>query len=134
MFNIKNSKILFFIVLVVVVQWLSCLTLCDPTNCSTPGFPALHYFLELAQTHVHLVSDGIESFHHLFPPSFAFTLSQHQGLFQWVDSASGGQNTGLSVLVSVLSMNIQSWFPLVLTGLSSLLSKGFSRVFSSTTT
>ena len=43
----------------------SCLTLCDPTNCSTPGFPVHHQFLELAQTHVHRVSDAIQPPHPL---------------------------------------------------------------------
>ena len=62
------------------------------------------------------------------PP--AFNLSQYQGLFQWVIFASGGQNTGVSASASVLPMNIQDWFPLGLTGLISLQSKGLSRVFS----
>ena len=48
-----------------VTQW--CLTLCDPMNCSTPGFPALHYLPELAQTHVHWVSDTIQPSHPLSP-------------------------------------------------------------------
>ena len=61
--------------------------------------------------------------------SFCFNLSQHQDLFQQV--GSGGQNIG--TLASVLSMNIQGWFHLGLTGLISFLSKGLSRVFSSTT-
>ena len=70
----------------------------------------------------------------LLPPSPpALNLSQHQGLFQWVSSASGGQSIGASVSAPVLPMNIQGWFPLGLTGLISLLSKGPSRVFSSTT-
>ena len=62
--------------------------LCDPVNCSTPGFPILHYLLEFAQTHVHWVSDAIQPSHPL-PPSypFLFSLSQHQGLFQWVGSS-----------------------------------------------
>ena len=59
----------------------SCLTLCDPMDCSMPGFPVLHYLPEFAQTHVHLVSDAIQSSHRLSSPS-AFSLSQHQGLFQ----------------------------------------------------
>ena len=63
-----------------------CLTLWDPMNCSTPGFPVLHYFLELAQTHFHWVSDAIQPSHPLSPPS-AFNLSQHQSLFQWVGSS-----------------------------------------------
>ena len=61
----------------------SCLTLCDPTDCSTPDFPVLHHLLELSQAHVHWVSDAIQSSHPLFSPS-VFSLSQHQGLFQWV--------------------------------------------------
>ena len=60
----------------------SCLTLCDPRGCSSPGFPVLHYFLEFAQTHVHWVGDAIQTFHPLSSPSLlAFNLSQHQGLF-----------------------------------------------------
>ena len=64
-----------------------CPTLCDPTHCSTPVFPAFHCLLELAQTHVPLVSDAIQPSHPLSSPSsLAFNLSQHQGLFQWVSS------------------------------------------------
>ena len=65
-----------------------CLTLCDPMDCSTPGFPNLHYLLELAKTHVHWVDETIQPSHPLLPPSPpAFNLSQHQGLFQWVGSS-----------------------------------------------
>ena len=54
-------------------------------DCSTPGFPVLHYLPELAQIHVHWVSDAISPPHPLLPPSpFAFHLSQHQGPSQWV--------------------------------------------------
>ena len=61
----------------------SCPALCDPMDCSTPGLPVLHYLSELAQTHVHCVDDAIQSSHPLLPPSPpAFSLSQHQGLFQ----------------------------------------------------
>ena len=60
-----------------------CLTLCSPMDCSTPGFPVHHQLPELAQTHVHLVSDAIEPSHPLPSPSpLAFNLSQHQGLFE----------------------------------------------------
>ena len=65
----------------------SCLTLCDRTDCSMPGFPVLHYCPEFAQTHVPWVSDAIQPSHllsFLYPPAFNF--SQHQGLFQWVSS------------------------------------------------
>ena len=61
-------------------------TLWDPMNCSAPGSPVLHYLLEFAQTHVHWVSDAIQPSHALLPSSPALNLSQHQGLFQWVNS------------------------------------------------
>ena len=54
----------------------------------------------------------------------AFSLSQHQGLFQSRLSVSGGQSIGASAWASTLPVNIQGWFPLRLTGLISLLSKG----------
>ena len=103
----------------------SCPTLCRSMDCSMPGFPVFHY-----QTHVHWVNDAIQpssvtlfSCLQSFLASGSFPMSQ---LF-----ISGGQSTGASA--SVLPMNIQGWVPLGLTGLISLLSKGFSRVFSSTT-
>ena len=66
----------------------SCLTLCDPMDCNTPGFPVLHQLLELAQIHVYQISDAIQPSHPLSSPSPpAFNLSQHQGLFQWVSSS-----------------------------------------------
>ena len=64
-----------------------CPTLCDPMDCSTPGFPVCHQLLELAQTHVHRVGDAIQPTHPLSSPSPpAFNLSQHQGLFKQVSS------------------------------------------------
>ena len=61
----------------------SCPNLCDPTDWSTPGFPVHHQLPEFAQTHIHRVSDVIQSSHPLSLPSLpAFCLSQHQGLFQ----------------------------------------------------
>ena len=65
----------------------SCPTLCDPVDCSTPGLPVHHQLLELAQTHVHRVGDAIQPSHPLSSPSPAFSLSQLQGLFQWVSSS-----------------------------------------------
>ena len=60
-----------------------CLTLCDAMDCSRPGLPAHHQLLDLAQTHVHRVSDAIQPSHPLLPPSPpAFNLSQYQGLFK----------------------------------------------------
>ena len=66
----------------------SCLTLWDSMYCSTPGLPVPHHLLEPAQTHVHWVNDAIQPSHPLSSPSpYAFNLSQHQGLFQWVSSS-----------------------------------------------
>ena len=64
----------------------SCPTLCDPMDCSMPGFLVHPQLPELAQTHGHWVGDAVQPFHPLSstsPP--AFKLSQHQGLSQWVD-------------------------------------------------
>ena len=59
------------------------LTLCNPMDCSTPGFPVHHQLLELTQTHVHRVSDAIQLLNPLSSPSPpAFNLFQHQGLFK----------------------------------------------------
>ena len=66
----------------------SCLTLCDPMNCITPGLPVHHQLLEFTQTHVRQVGDAIQPSHPLsfpFPP--APNPSQHQSLFQWVNSS-----------------------------------------------
>ena len=63
----------------------SCPTLCNPMDCSMPGFPVHHQLSELAQTHVHWIGDAIQPSHLLLSPSPpAFNLSQHQGLFKWV--------------------------------------------------
>ena len=69
------------------VESLSCVRLCDPMNRSTSGLPVHHQLLELAQTHVHWVSDAIQPSHPLSSPSPpALNLSQNQGLFRWVSS------------------------------------------------
>ena len=66
----------------------SCPTLCYPMDCSTPGFPVLHYLLEFSQIHVHWVSDAIQlSLPLLSLSPSALNLSQHQGLSQWVSSS-----------------------------------------------
>ena len=76
----------------IVIQSISCLTLCNPMKCSMPGFPVPHYVLKFDQTHVQWVSDAIQPFHPLSPPSPpALNLSQHQGLFQWDNFTSSGQ-------------------------------------------
>ena len=80
-----------FSIFYIVVQFSSvaqsCLTLCDPMNHSTPGFPVHHQLPESTQTHVHWVSDAIQPSYPLSSPSPpALNLSQHQGHFQWVSS------------------------------------------------
>ena len=66
----------------------SCLTLCDPMNCSTPGLPVHHQLLEFTQTHLHRVGDAIQPSCPLSSPSPpAPNPSQHQSLFQWVNSS-----------------------------------------------
>ena len=115
------------------VQSLSHVRLCDSMDCSTPGLPVHHNLLELTQTHVHQVRGAISPSHPLLSPPPAFSLTQHQGLFQWVSSLHQvAQNIGASASATVLAMNNKGWFPLGLTGLISLLSKGLSRVFSNT--
>ena len=94
-----------------VVQ--SCPTLCDPMDCSTPGLPVHHQLPKLAQTHGHWVGDAIQPSHPLSSPSPpAFSLSQNQGLLEWVSSSHQvAKVLGLhSASASVLSMNIQGWF------------------------
>ena len=111
----------------------SCPTLCDPMDCSTPDFPypspypricsnlcpLSRWCHPIISSSVVPFSSGLQS----FPTSTSFLMSQ---LF-----TSGGQSFGTSALV--LLLNIQGWFPLGLTGLISLQSKGLSRVFSNTT-
>ena len=110
----------------------SCLTFCDPMDCSIPGFPVLHYLPEFAQTHVLWVSNAIELPHLLLPPfPPAHNLSQHLSFPKSQLFVSGGQSIGASDSAPVLPMSIQGWFPLRLTHLI-LLSKGLSRVFTST--
>ena len=66
----------------------SCLTLCNPMDCSMPGFPVHQQLPEFTHTHVHWVGDAIQPSHPLSSPSPpAFNLAQHQGLFQWVSSS-----------------------------------------------
>ena len=106
----------------------SCPTPCDPVNHSTPGVPVHHQLPEFTQTHVHLVSDAIQPSHPLLSPSPpAPNPSQHQGLFQWVNSSPKYWS---SASASVLPMNTQDWCPLRWTGWISLQSKGLSRLSS----
>ena len=113
----------------------SCPTLCNPMDCSLPGFPVHHQLPEFVQTHVHQVGDAIQPSYPLSSPSPpAFNISQHQGLFQMSQFFSrGGQSIGVSASASVLPKHMQDLFPLGVTCLISLPSKGLSRVFSSST-
>ena len=101
-------------------------------DCSMPGFPVYHQLSELAQTHVYGVGYAIQPSHPLLSPSPVFDLSS--GSFQMSQLyASGGQSIGASASASVLSMNIQDWFPFGWTGWISFQFKRLSRVFSNTT-
>ena len=111
----------------------SCLPFCNLMDCSTPGFPLLHYLPEPAQTHVHWVSDAIQPSRPLSPSSpFAFSFSQDQGLFQRV----GPLHQVAKVLELQLQLQHQSlisfriyWFALlaVLGTLKSLLQRHNSK-------
>ena len=103
-----------------------------PMGCSTLGFSVPHQFLEFAQVPVPWISDAISSSFFLF--SFCFQSFLASGSFPMSQLfASGGQSIGTSASASVFPKSIQGWFPFKLTGLLSLLSKGVSRAFSSTT-
>ena len=113
----------------------SCLTLCNPMDCSTPGLPVHHQLPEFTQNSCPLswwchptISSSVVPFSsslQSFPASGSFPMSQF--------FASGGQSIGVSASASVLPMNIQDWSPLGWTDWISLQSKGLSRVFSNTT-
>ena len=93
-------------------------------DCSTPGFPVLHYLPEFDQIHVHWVHDAIQPSYTLSPSSpSVLSLSQHQDLFQWLCSLCWYPSIGASASASVLPMNIHGWFPWELIDLISLLSK-----------
>ena len=108
-----------------------CPTLWDPMYCSRPGFPVHHQLLGLTQTQVHRVGDAIQPSHPLLSPSPpTFNLSQNQGLFQWVSSSDQVDKVlELQLSAPFPPTNIQSWFPLELIGLSSLLSNRLSKIF-----
>ena len=85
------SEISAFVSFILLLLLFSCSVMSDslwPHSRSMSGFPVLHHFLELAQTHVHWVGDAIQPFHPLSsPPPPALSLFQHQSLFQWVSSS-----------------------------------------------
>ena len=91
----------------------SCPTLCDPMNCSMPGLPVHHQLLEFTQTHVHQVSDAIQPSHPLLSPSPPDpNPSQHQSLFQWVNSSHEVAN-----VLEFQKGWIREWTSLVVQGL-----------------
>ena len=100
---------------------------------STLGFPVPHHLSEFAQVHVHWIGDTIQPSYPLLPSSPAFNLSQHQGLFQWVNSSHQVVKVLELQLQHQSFQSIQGWFPLRLTCLIYLLSKGLSGVFSNIT-
>ena len=118
----------------VLRKQFSSVVLCDPMDCSTPGFLVHHQLLQLAQAQCpssqwchSTISSSVTPFFSClrsFPASGSFPVSQF--------FTSGGQRIGASASALVLPMNIQDWFPLGWTGLISLQSKGLSRVFSNT--
>ena len=126
-------------------QWVNCShqfssvtqsypILCNSMDCSTPGFLVHHKLPEFAQTHVHRVGDAIQPSHSLLslsPP--AFNLAHLQGLIQWVSylhqvakywSFSFSSSNQEFFSSSVFPMNIQDWFSLGWTGLTSLQVQG----------
>ena len=111
-----------------------CPTLCDPMDCSTPGFPIHHQLLETAQTYVHQVSDAIQPSNPLsFSSPSAFNLFQHQGLFWWLSSRIRWPKYWSFSFSNCPSNEESGLISLGLTKLISLQSKGLSRVFSNTT-
>ena len=118
-----------------IVPWLSSVWLCDPWNCSMPSVPC-----PSPSPRVCLDSCPLSGWRY---PTISCSAAPFSSCLQSFPSSgsflkhqlfpSGGQSTGVSASASVLSMNIQLWFLLGLIGLISLLSKGLSRVFSSTT-
>ena len=125
----------FYLKISVSVQFSSvaqlCLTLCDPVDCSMPGFPVHHQLLEPSQTHLHRVSDAIQPSH---PLSLCLQSFLASGFFQMSQFfASGGQSIGVSASTSVLPINTQECSPLGWTGWISMQSKGISIVFFSIT-
>ena len=109
-------------------------TLCDPMNYSTPGLPVHHQLPEFTQTHIHWASDAIQPSHPLSSPSPpAPNPSQHQSLYQWVNSSHEVAKVLEFQLASFFPKKSQDWSPSEWTGWISLQSKGFPGVFSNAT-
>ena len=117
------------------VQSLSRVWLCDLLNRGTPGLPVHHQHPEFTQTRVHQVCGAIQPSHPWSSPSPpALNPSQHQSLFQWVNSSHQvAKVLEFQLKSSFLPKKSQSWSPWEWTGWISSQSKGLSRVFSNTT-
>ena len=136
LFNMLSRLVITFLPRSKCLNFMAAITICSDFGApKNKVWHCFHCLLEFAQVHVHWVGNAIQPPHPLsslllclqsFPASGS---SPESRLF-----ASGGQSIGVSVPSSTLPMNIQGWFPLGLTGLISLQSKGLSRVFSSSTT
>ena len=112
----------------------SCPTLCDPIDCSIPGFPVDHNSGACSNScpssqwcHPIISSSVVPFSSHLQ----SFRVSGSLPMSQFIES--GGQSVGVSASASVFPINIQDWSPLGWTGCIFLQSKGLSRVFSNTT-
>ena len=105
-----------------------------PMNRSTPGLPVHHQLLEFTQIHAHQVGDAIQPSHPLSSPSPpALNPSQHQGLFQWINSSHQvAKLLEFQLQHQSFQWTPQDWSPLGWTGWISLQPKGLSRVFSNT--
>ena len=121
-------------ILVLVVRSLSCVWIFGPHGqwpsrllCHPSLFPRV-----CSNSNIFWISDAIQPSHPLSSPSPAFNLSQHHDLFQW-DSSLNQVPKVLELKHQSFQWIIQGWFPLGLTGLISLQSKGLSRFFSNTT-
>ena len=110
------------------VQSLSCVQLCDPMDCSMPGFPVHHQLQKFTQNHVHWVSDAITS--SVIPFSSCLQSFPYSGSFQMtMFFTSVGQSIGVTASASVLQMNIQDWFPLRWTGWISCCPRDFQESY-----
>ena len=119
--------------LVVVLQLLSWFQLFETPGLQHSRLPVLHPLLEFAQTHFHWVGYAIQPFHPLSSRSLAFNLSCIRVFPKKLALHISTPKYWSFSFSIVLPMNIQDWFPLELTVLTSLQSKGLSRIFSSTT-
>ena len=99
-----------------MIQFSSVARLCPnlrPHGLQQASIPIHHQLAELAETHVHQIGDAIQPSHPLsFLSPLAFSLSQHQGIFQSQFFTSCGQSIEAEASASILPMNIQDWFPL----------------------